>query len=102
MPHDRQTLTLVFNINDLDAFHRDHPQIKELYMTPYDKSAPYSVIGLSSGNELQRSGLINEMLELHERRLMDSEETISMIGKILNLYDPCEFYQFREENDLND
>lgn len=85
--HEPRTLTLVFHINDQEAFERDHPNIRKLALAEYNKDAPYSVGAMSVGNEVRRAELIDEVLE----RCKDPYEAIEMIREILTLYEPKEF-----------
>lgn len=85
---------MVFNINDMDAFERDHPNIKTLALGTYDPTAPYGVVGMSTGNEIRRAGMIGDVLDLQEDRKLDQCDALGMIAKITNLYEPNEFDAF--------
>lgn len=89
-----QTLTLVFEFKDPDAFvafERDHPNIKALALASYDPDAPYKVCGMSRGNEVHRHTLIEEALERGRGRFACPANTVADIERIVGLYEPHEF-----------
>jgi hypothetical protein len=61
------------------AFDRDFANVKELFMRQFNKTAPYAIAGMSVGNEVQRTGLINDILDCDDWGMA---EKLDAIGRL--------------------